>query len=61
MSVCIPASDLLQEGGNAIGGADGPLTAEDIDTSNGVMFVFYDSATNVVFLAGKVRHIDSEA
>lgn len=31
------------------------MTIEDIDTSNGVMFIFYDPDTNVVFLAGKVN------
>jgi len=41
------------DGPNAIDGEDGPMTIEDIDTSNGVMFIFYDPDTNVVFLAGK--------
>lgn len=30
---------------------------EDIDTSNGVMFIFYDPDTNIVFLAGKVTQL----
>ena len=32
------------------------MTLEDIDTSNGVMYIFYDPDTNVVYLAGKVNH-----
>ena len=45
-----------QDGPNAIDGDDGPMTLEDIDTSNGVMYIFYDPDTNVVYLAGKVNH-----
>ncbi|XP_067931451.1 coronin-1B-like isoform X2 [Watersipora subatra] len=41
------------DGSNSLDGGDGPLAREDIDTSNGVMFIFYDCDTNVVFLAGK--------
>lgn len=37
-----------------MGGKEGPLVREDIDTSNGVMYIFYDPDTNVVYLAGKV-------
>lgn len=42
-----------ESGKNAIDGEDGPLTIEDIDTSNGVMFISYDPDTNVVYLSGK--------
>ncbi|XP_067934740.1 coronin-1C-like isoform X1 [Watersipora subatra] len=41
------------EGANSIGGGEGSLTTEDIDTSNGVMYIFYDPDTSVVYLAGK--------
>ena len=30
-----------------------PLTTDTIDSSSGVVFPFYDSDTNIVFLAGK--------
>nr|KAI8753633.1 coronin-1C-like isoform X1 [Biomphalaria glabrata] len=30
-----------------------PKTIEEIDSSNGVMFIFYDADTNMVYLAGK--------
>lgn len=44
----------FQDGENSIGSLEGPLATEDIDTSNGVMYIFYDADTNVVYLAGKV-------
>jgi len=28
---------------------------EELDSSNGIMFPFYDEDTNVIFLCGKVR------
>jgi len=30
------------------------MATQEIDTSNGVMFPFYDPDTNVVYLCGKV-------
>jgi len=36
----------------------GPLATESIDSSNGVMYIFYDSDTNVIYLAGKVSYSD---
>ena len=30
-----------------------PLTQQELDTSNGVLFPIYDPDTNLVFLAGK--------
>lgn len=37
-----------------------PLVMEELDSSNGIIFPFYDQDTNVIFLCGKVR-IDSSA
>lgn len=34
-----------------------PLCREDIDVSNGVMYIFYDPDTSVIYLAGKVSHM----
>ncbi len=31
------------------------LTMEELDSSNGIIFPFYDEDTNVIFLCGKVR------
>ncbi len=31
------------------------LTMEELDSSNGIMFPFYDEDTNMIFLCGKVR------
>jgi coronin-2 len=31
-----------------------PLTEEDLDGSSGVLFPFYDSDTNMLYLVGKV-------
>jgi coronin-1B/1C/6 len=28
---------------------------EELDSSNGILFPFYDEDTNVIFLCGKVR------
>lgn len=32
-----------------------PLTEEDLDGSSGVLFPFYDSDTNMLYVVGKVR------
>ncbi|KAF6037739.1 hypothetical protein EB796_003946 [Bugula neritina] len=42
-----------KNGDNSLGGCMGPLATESIDSSNGVMYIFYDSDTNVIYLAGK--------
>ena len=31
------------------------LTMEELDSSNGILFPFYDEDTNLIFLCGKVR------
>lgn len=40
------------EGENSIGGTEA-LKLEEIDSSNGVVFIFYDPDTNIVYLTGK--------
>jgi coronin-1B/1C/6 len=34
-----------------------PIVMVDLDTSNGVMFPFYDADTNMVYLCGKVNAV----
>jgi hypothetical protein len=34
---------------------DQPLIMEELDSSNGVLFPFYDEDTNMIFLCGKVK------
>jgi len=36
---------VLKNGDNSLGGCMGPLATESIDSSNGVMYIFYDSDT----------------
>jgi hypothetical protein len=33
---------------------DQPLIMEELDSSNGVLFPFYDEDTNMIYLCGKV-------
>lgn len=35
-----------------------PLTVENVDSSSGVLFPYYDHDTRIVFLAGKVCRVD---
>lgn len=32
------------------------MTMQEIDTSNGIIFPFYDQDTSMIYLCGKVRH-----
>ena len=36
------------------------IVIQEIDTSNGVIFPFYDADTNIIFLCGKVRRDDCD-
>ena len=38
-----------------------PMNLDEIDSSNGVMFIFYDPDTNMVYLAGKASLFHSDA
>ena len=34
------------------------IVIQEIDTSNGVIFPFYDADTNIIYLCGKVSVVD---
>jgi len=36
------------------------MAIQEIDTSNGVMFPFYDADTNIVYLCGRVSSVAVE-
>ena len=38
-----------------------PLTEEDLDGSSGVLFPFYDTDTNMLYVVGKVSPTREEA
>ena len=43
----------------APGHLDDPIVMVELDTSNGVMFPFYDPDANLIYLCGKVRSLQA--